>query len=580
MKQDDMREQKIRSMHACKESFTAAEPEGKGKMMKRMGKKMTDWYIRPFGQAQNDFNTAAADAISALHTQLQEQQAALAESERRLTEIIREQRESMARSRNAWQEALAETEEKLDRALCAADPACRPSAGVPPMTRLAGLSHEVLFPQLQAVKRAENSDALEGALGQLRQQYADQLTQSLQQCAEAPRHRPILIICAELQQAEEAVKTEAARMYRLLQRASRYPVELLSVCKEGTGVRQGGDCFVVPEKQLSSVLREKKAALVILCDTATAAAQLGGGCLLMENLLLRLVGDAPGRGLGGSLMQDLLHLCEYDLHGYCVDSAEAAHALRKLGFRSPYIMGDDRRFVYLAEERAANPVPYGLVHVSEWDRQLKAENRHLIKGYAALKAYYQRQTDTRAVQPQNLPYPQNCCMLMEQQSIIGLLEHYLQGRKQLSLLDLSRPQKGIVPLLQPFGTCSSAEADPVYGAMEGQYDVITLFDVIWHYEYTDRSRIWEQLKAALAPEGLLLLNVPNLRFEVPRRHQKGWSSYPLYEVCCTKESFYRELADHGLTLKAMLPVGQGLYSVPGVHRSEPIAWVAVVSIAL
>ena len=31
MKQDDMREQKIRSMHACKESFTAAEPEGKGK---------------------------------------------------------------------------------------------------------------------------------------------------------------------------------------------------------------------------------------------------------------------------------------------------------------------------------------------------------------------------------------------------------------------------------------------------------------------------------------------------------------------------------------------------------------------
>ena len=110
--------------------------------------------------------------------------------------------------------------------------------------------------------------------------------------------------------------------------------------------------------------------------------------------------------------------------------------------------------------------------------------------------------------------------------------------------------------------------------------MITLFDVIWHYEYTDRSRIWEQLKAALAPEGLLLLNVPNLRFEVPRRHQKGWSSYPLYEVCCTKESFYRELADHGLTPKAMLPVGQGLYSVPGVHRSEPIAWVAVVSIAL
>ncbi len=580
MKQDDMREQKIRSMHACKESFTAAEPEGKGKMMKRMGKKMTDWYIRPFGQAQNDFNTAAADAISALHTQLQAQQAALAETERHLTEIIREQRESMARSRNAWQEALNETEEKLDRALCAADPACRPSAGIPPMTRLAGLSNEALFPQLQAVKHAENADALEGALGQLRQQYADQLTQSLQQCAEAPHHRPILILCAELQQAEEAVKTEAARMYRLLQKASRYPVQLISVCKEGTDVRRAGECCVVPEKQLSSVLREQKAALVILCGATTSIAQLGGGCLLMENLLLRLVGDAPARGLGGSLMQDLLHLCEYDLHGYCVDSQEAALALRKLGFRSPYIIEDDRRFVYLAEERAANPVPYGLVHLSEWDRQLKAENRHLVKGYAALKAYYQRQTTEAAIPLKELPYPQNCCALMEQQSIIGLLEHYLQGRKQVSILDLSRPQKGIASLLQSFGQCRSMEADPVYGAVEGQYDVITLLDVIWHYEYADRCRIWEQLKAALAPEGLLLLNVPNLRFEVPRRHQKGWGSYPLYEVCCTKHSFYRELADHGLTPKAMLPVGQGLYSVPGVHRSEPVAWIAVAGIAL
>lgn len=580
MKQDDNREQKIRSVNACKESFIAAEPQGKGKMMKRMGKKMTDWYVRPFGQAQNDFNNAAADALTALHQQLLAQQTALEETQRRLNETIREQRESLARNQHLWQAALHNTETYFDRALCVTDPASRPIAGVAPMTQLAGLSKEDLFLQLQAVKNASDTVALQDALTQLKIQYDDALLQSLVDCDEMPQHRPLVIICPDPQTAEQTVVNEAKRLYALLKTASRYPVQLIFLCKEGNAVHTLGGQSTVPESLLLQTMQQCQPALVILCDTTTAIANASKGCLLMRNLLLRLVGQTPFAGLGGSLMQDLLHLCDYDLHHYCVDSATTADEMQQLGFRRPDVISEDRSFVALAEMRAANHLPYGLVHLSEWDRQRKAENQHLIKGYSALRAYYERQTNAVAVSPDALPYPQNCYVLMQRESITGLLQYFLRKKTAVTLLDLSPVQSGIAPLLTPFGDCTAAPTSIFCGEIKGQYDVITLFHLMHHFAYGDRRKLWALLRDALTPNGLLLLDVPNLRFALPRRQQKGWGKYPLYDVCFTKESFYRELKENGYTAQAMLPVGQGLYSVAGVARSEPISWTAVISATL
>lgn len=586
MNHDDARDQKIRRVNAQTESFTASEPQGKGKLIKRMGRKMTLWYVRPFGQAQNDFNAAAADALAALHEQVQAQQAALdaltEQTDRRLTALVQEQRQSLARSRNAQQESLAALEQTMNEALCAADPACRPTAGVPPMTTLSGLSGEALFQELQAVKHAEDASSLDEAMQQLEQRYTALLEESLQECSQDPAHRPIFIVCRDYAACHKAIREETDAMYRLLKTASRYPVQIVSVMAEEGAVSQQGDVYTVPEAALSAFLRDRKPSLLILCGGTTAIADAGKGCMLMYNSLYRLVSEAPGQALGGSRMQDLLHLCDYGVHRYCTVSNSAADAMQVLGFRRPAVMSlpaDARAFVCLVEDCADHPVPHGVIHAGEWDRQLKAENRHLIKGYAALKAYYQRQEGEKAVSPHSLPYPQNCFVLMEQQSITVLLSHLLRGKADCRLLDVSAAQSGIAPLLAPFGKCTAAQPDLFYGSIDGQYDVITLFHILRHYEYSDRQRLWETVKRALAPNGLLLFDVPNLHFEVPRRHQNGWGKYPLYDVFWTKESLRRELADHGLCAEALLPVGQGLYSVSGVHRSEPVSWTAAVRLA-
>ena len=69
MKQKD-EDQYVDAVYDLSESFRVEPyPEGSWKLMKRLGRKLTYWYIEPIGQAQNDFNLAAADAIADLQSQ-------------------------------------------------------------------------------------------------------------------------------------------------------------------------------------------------------------------------------------------------------------------------------------------------------------------------------------------------------------------------------------------------------------------------------------------------------------------------------------------------------------------------------
>ena len=67
MNQED-REKKLRAVQKAKGSFVVAPaPAGKFKLAKRLGRKLTFWYVQPFGGKQNVYNDAAADMLAALN---------------------------------------------------------------------------------------------------------------------------------------------------------------------------------------------------------------------------------------------------------------------------------------------------------------------------------------------------------------------------------------------------------------------------------------------------------------------------------------------------------------------------------
>lgn len=787
MRDEDLR-QKVNRVNAQKESFTVSAPQGKGKLVKRLGRKMTFWYVNPFGQAQNEFNTAAADAMTELQHNMdavKAQLAALSEQiDRRCSALAQEQRQALLHSRSVQQEALQTLEDTMNEAFAAAAPESRPQAGCAPLTELPRFSGETLFQELQAVQNASGEEQTQQALSALETRYASVLQTTLQECSDAAFHRPIMLVCRSFSSGNgmDAIRNEMWDLYRLLKTASRYPAQILSIESEGNCIQQQGDVYYVPDALLPEWIKQHKPALLIFCESTSGILHAGKDCMLMYNSILRLSGQNPAQKLGGSQMQELLHLCDYGVHHYCTASQTAADTMQKLGFRRPAVIypyidtkkpmfsrrprvfqkerftvgfasspmleeqaqsrgipalcetvrlcpevqfivlwrdpdgaavpqsllnaanctvlygkqdmtefyssidcvlipyadhnynhacslsalegmlmdlpvaatpaagiaelicqtglgvvSEDcsaqaltkalhtirdsyagfanawrterlkdlvsgHSFVHYAEECAKHPAPFGVITIFEWDRQLKLENRHLIKGHAALKAYYQRQdvaidyTKTRFS-----AYPQNCFDLMERQSVAVLLAHQLQNRTDCRLLDLACGDGRILQMLLPFGDCTAGDASPAMlelvkrrfptaslhtmqidlldHAISGQYDVITIFRFIRHYEYASRQLLWNKLKAALTPAGLLLFDVPNLRFEVPHRQRTGWGKYHVYDVFWTKETLQKELADHGLALEALIPIGQGLYPMPSAFRNEPMTWTAAVRIA-
>lgn len=256
-------------------------------------------------------------------------------------------------------------------------------------------------------------------------------------------------------------------------------------------------------------------------------------------------------------------------------------------------------FVRYVESCVEHQTPYGAISIQEWDRQLKQENKHLVKGHAAIKAYYQRQEIAKDYAKETYRiYPANCFDIMERKSVSALIEHFFPHETDLKLLDMACGDGRILQGLLQYGECTGIDSsatmlmqiqsrlqndavtlkqiDPLVEKPKGQYDVVTAFHFLRHFEYSTRKLLWEILRELLSDRGILLIDVPNLLFEMPNRQRVGWGKYNIYDVFWTKESIRKEAANHGLQVEAMIPIGQGLYPVPATYRNEPMTWTAAI----
>ena len=779
MANDDKLNQKIQLVYEKSETFKAVQPQGKAQWLKRLGRKLTFWYVHPFGTAQDEFNEATANALSEAEHRLRD----LTEyTERQLAASTQEQRQALLRVQTQQQEKLAELDAKFSESLCIAAPESRAEVGVPPLTALPVVGSDALYQELHTVQNAVNAAQTKEGLERLDEAYTKLLQKSIQEKQQSPAGRKIALVTRKFANGNgmEAVKNEVWDLYRLMKTSSRYQCCIVSIEADDAAYAKQGDVCFVPEKMLAQWMDENDPILLIFCESNLEVLWAGSHCMLMRNSILRMSAENPAQAMGGSKLQEMLHLSDFGVQRYCTASQSSADRMEALGFRRPTVfypyidteksmffrrprayeksrfcvgfasspmgaeqaesrgvpalcelvqqhsdmqfvvlwrdenavpvpdvlrdaancelrfgkcdmsqffsdidcilipyanenynhacsmsavegmlmgvptistpaagvselvsatglgivsedasaaslrralvqlredyaaylgtwridklrnMLSDNSFVRYAEYCAEHAAPYGVVTIFEWDRQLKLENRHLVKGHAALKAYYQREDIAADYTAERfVTYPQNCFDLMERQSAAVLVSHYFgQQREDLRLLDLACGDGRILQTMLILGHCTAGDASPamlsqvagrfpdapldtmqidlISDEITGKFDVITIFRFIRHYEYAVRKELWRKLREALTDRGVLLFDVPNLNFEVPNRQRTGWGKYNIYDVFWTKESIRQELADNGLQLDALIPIGQGLYPVPAGYRNEPMTWTAAV----
>lgn len=240
--------------------------------------------------------------------------------------------------------------------------------------------------------------------------------------------------------------------------------------------------------------------------------------------------------------------------------------------------------------------PSVITTIGEWRRDLELAGKTLVKGPAEIKAYYsQFEIAEHYHTDRFIQFPENCIDLLERTSIGCIIQDRFKGQR-VNILDIAPGDGRIMQEDLKYGDClgvDSSEAmlrvmrqrfqgfdnlktkalDYFESDMKEQFDVITTFRYIRHFEYAKRKLLYQKIKSNMTPKGILIFDVPNIKFEMPVRSQNGWDKYNIYDIFTTKEDMAAELEENGFHVEYMIAIGSRLMeNIPAECTYEPITW--------
>ena len=102
--------------------------------------------------------------------------------------------------------------------------------------------------------------------------------------------------------------------------------------------------------------------------------------------------------------------------------------------------------------------------------------------------------------------------------------------------------------------------DVITDEISGSYDAVTCFRYVRHFSYPDRKIIYSKFRNLLRDSGIVIMDVPNINFEIPLKNSRGWGNYNIYDVFWNIEDFKAECEENGFRLIYAIPTGAGLMS--------------------
>jgi len=268
------------------------------------------------------------------------------------------------------------------------------------------------------------------------------------------------------------------------------------------------------------------------------------------------------------------------------------------GYRTLESCLDTSNLVDIIERATEEPYPKGVVTLRRWNNELKKVDKYLVKGHDSMVEYYQQQEVAKKYTQQRFTtYALKCFDFMERQNIDIILEDRFENNRNLNILDVACGDGRITQECIKYGKCKSidsslamldivkdrfkdvptppetAQVDFITDTLDNSFDVITCFRYIRHFEYSTRKQLYKKFASNLSDNGILIFDVPNIKFELALKNTAGWQNYNIYDVFWTKESIIEELKNNGFKVKYIIPTGQGLMSnVPENARNLPMTW--------
>ena len=103
-------------------------------------------------------------------------------------------------------------------------------------------------------------------------------------------------------------------------------------------------------------------------------------------------------------------------------------------------------------------IPSGVVTLHEWDRQLRQNDKYLVKGQKAMREYYSNNEVAVTYNANRFEtFPENCFDLLERKSINIIIEDYF-NKSDLKILDIACGDGRILQENLRYGNCTAVDS--------------------------------------------------------------------------------------------------------------------------
>lgn len=265
----------------------------------------------------------------------------------------------------------------------------------------------------------------------------------------------------------------------------------------------------------------------------------------LKSGMIFITGRSPLDGLDEEYINDLKFMNDCGMHSYTAMNADAYNVLKKAGFRCIAAATSEElasgKVISAVESGIENAVPAGSEKYSRLVKKL--ENVGII---------FARTAD----------------------DILGyILNGKSSGDCTLRCISSLEKTASAAVIKNYFGTAAITTSD-ISQNNEKQYDLVTGFDYINHFDYKDRKSLYQKAKTMIAPGGLLLFSGKNPVTAIKLRAIDGWEKYSAYEAMWTSNQLVTELEENGFQVRFIIPTGTGLYDMlPQKYKELPTMYI-------
>ncbi len=320
------------------------------KVLYRIGRKMTFWYVNPFGDAQNEFNQTVCTSLNYTATTLERLnktvlslQNQLKSTNTKLTSVV-QQNNALKSQVNKLQKdetiivdsfsnSIGKTNKDVNDYIRQVEPDKRKNACYSDIKEISESYY------LESVSSLVDQQAKNVDLDSWGITYKNNIKKELVNVTTNSNKNIIAVVCKGYIESKgiEAVRSEAFELYKLLKRSSIYNVKFICIERTVTAPVYDGDMLYIPEQNAGKYLKVINPILCVFCESTAGIINVDKRSMMLNRAIFKLSGQNPVRNVGEKTLEELKHLNDFGLHKYLVQSKQAYDIMVESGFHEPTI---------------------------------------------------------------------------------------------------------------------------------------------------------------------------------------------------------------------------------------------------